>query len=110
MRNLIPFFLCCLLALTQPAIADQSFDSHPYSVLNSGPWELRVFCNLINPESLHGVLLKEGKKVKGENVGEIIETNFPGDMKRLKYYGSYGNISGWYFVDIALGCNDLPTD
>ena len=112
MKSRLPSAVGILLALTQSGVAGERSVNPPYSIFNSGPWELRIFCEDIGSqkESRRGVLLKDGKEIAGNQVGEVIQTDFADRTSRLKYFGPTGKTSGWYFADTTLMCSDLPTD
>lgn len=104
------FVLWFALGLSRSGIAGERPLKEPYSSLSAGAWELRIFCEKVGmkSETRHGQLFKDGKAVQATQVGEVIQTGYSAPMNRLKYFGSSGETTGWYFADAQLKCGDLP--
>jgi hypothetical protein len=73
-------------------------------VLRAGAWELQIWYRAkgTRSEGQHGVLLRDGKIVKGSTVGEEMDTA----LGKMKYYGTQPGVlwnpSGWHFADKGL--------
>lgn len=83
-----------------------------YQLESAGGWVIKVFCkNQGTPsETRHGTLMKDGVPVGEADVGQTVLTGFDGRMARMRYFGSAGSTTGWYFADVLLACGDLPYD
>jgi hypothetical protein len=73
-------------------------------VLREGGWELQIWYRAkgSRSEGQHGVLLHDGKTIKGVTVGEELDTA----LGKMKYYGTAPSVpwnpSGWHFADKGL--------
>jgi hypothetical protein len=73
-------------------------------VLRAGAWELQIWYRAkgTRSEGQHGVLLRDGKIVKGSTVDEEVDTA----LGKMKYYGTQPSVlwnpSRWLFADKSL--------
>lgn len=101
MKQQIPRRLPSIAALLLLAAATVVVAEQADRVLRKGEWELQiVYRNKgTRSEGQHGTLLRSGQVIKGEKVGQELETDFG----TLKYFGETAEAlwlpTGWNFTN-----------